>query len=64
MSQSIKNGENKVLNISNILTQKEIKMLQNVGYVLLSGNLVKKVANSQNFRIKKSDSVLFLQLSN
>lgn len=63
MSKSISQN-NKILNISNILTKKEIKMLENVGYVLLTENTVKKAENSQNYTIKKIDNILLLQLSN
>lgn len=55
---------NKILDISNVLTPKEKKMLENVGYVLLSGNIAKRVDNSKNFKIKRIDNILLLQLDN
>ncbi|WP_320034617.1 hypothetical protein ACMC56_12250 [Campylobacterota bacterium DY0563] len=56
-------SKNKILEMKNILTKKEIRMLQNVGYVLLSENIVKKAENSENYKIKKIDNILLLQLN-
>lgn len=56
-------NKNKILDIQNILTKKEIQMLQNVGYILLSDDIVKKAENSENYKIKKIDNILLLQLN-